>query len=121
MAFEHDWPTDWLNDGVKGYLSSADRDEGTKRLFKTYPSEREPGLRVQIATPHYLFAMKCLAMRICGVGATQDRQDIERLASMLGIISSDEAISLVLQFYPASRISPKTQLGFEEMFGGPSG
>jgi hypothetical protein len=57
MAEEFKWDENWLNDGVKGWLS-------VKALFKTYPSEDLPGLRVYTAKPEYLFAMKCRAMRV---------------------------------------------------------
>jgi hypothetical protein len=30
---------------------------------------------------------------------------------------AQQAIDIVAQFYPASQISPKTQLGIEEIFG----
>jgi hypothetical protein len=114
VAEENGWPLDWLNDGVKGWLSH--RDAESRHLFKSYPSEVDPGLRVYVAVPQYLFAMKCLAMRIGGIEATQDRFDIEALAQALGITSAQVALDIVAQFYPASRIMPKTQLGIEEIF-----
>jgi hypothetical protein len=117
---EYGWPADWLNDAVKGFLSPRDRDDEARSLFRTYPSETEPGLRVFVAAPRYLFAMKCLAMRIGGVDATQDRADIEALARHLGIKNVDDAIQLVCEYYPHSRISPKTRFGIEDIFGAPS-
>src|ERR1700704_1759991 len=87
LAEEKGWPPDWLNDGVKGCLSHRDADPEAKHLFKTYPSEDEPGLRVFVASPHYLFAMKCLAMRIGGADESQDGSDIEGLARKVGIVT----------------------------------
>ena len=46
---------DWLNDGVKGYLSE-------KGSFNPYLELSH--LKVFTARPDYLLAMKCLAMRI---------------------------------------------------------
>ena len=46
MAQEFGWDTDWLNDGVKGWLSAAETDPAVKRFVGTYPSEDKPGLRV---------------------------------------------------------------------------
>lgn len=115
LGHERWWPDDWLNDGVKGWLSEAD--STNKSLFRTYPSEDSPGLRVFVASPHYLFAMKCLAMRIGGVEVTQDRSDIERLAKEIGLSTSADALELAGRFYPASRVSPKTRFGLEEIFG----
>ena len=46
---------DWLNDGVKGFLS----ERGEFSLFLELDH-----LRVMVAQPEYLLAMKCLALRI---------------------------------------------------------
>jgi hypothetical protein len=116
LAEEKGWPPDWLNDGVKGWLSHRDADPEAKQLFKTYPSEDEPGLRVFLASPHYLFAMKCLAMRIGGVDGSQDRSDIETLARHIGIVTAEQALDIVSQYYPLLRISPKTHFGIQEIF-----
>ena len=116
LAEEKGWPPDWLNDGVKGWLSHRDADPEAKRFFKSYPSEDEPGLRVFVASPTYLFAMKCLAMRIGGVEETQDRSDIEALALTLGIATAERALEVVSLYYPLSQVSPKTQYGVEEIF-----
>src|SRR5262249_53129050 len=45
IAAEFDWDENWLNDGVKGFLSAADSSMDAKRLMFTYPSEAQPGLR----------------------------------------------------------------------------
>lgn len=118
IADEHGWDGDWLNDGVKGFLSVADAEPGVKRLFGTYPSEAEPGLRVMVANPHYLFAMKCRAMRLGAPGANADIDDIRRLGQEIGIADAQAAIDLVMQFYPAQRLEPKVRFGIEEIFGG---
>ena len=116
---ENGWERDWLNDGVKGFLSALDADPESRRLFGTYPSERKPGLRVMIANPRYLFAMKCRAMRLGGVEASEDVADIRGLAREIGIAGAAEALDLVEAFYPNHLIEPKTRFGLEEMFGAP--
>lgn len=116
MARDFGWDENWLNDGVKGYLSAAESDPSVRLLVGTYPSEAEPGLRVFIPKPEYLFAMKCRAMRIGGVEGSQDVEDIRRLADAIGIRSAQEAMDLVLAFYPSHMIEPKTQFGLEEIF-----
>jgi hypothetical protein len=105
-----------LNDGVKGWLSTIDADPSSKALFKTYPSEEQPGLRVFVAKPEYLFAMKCRAMRVGGVDSPSDIEDIKLLARQIGITSSKDALSLVEKFYPHNVIEPKTRFGLEEIF-----
>ena len=108
-------PANWINDGVKGFLSAMDRT--ATGLFATYPSESEPGLRVLVASPDYLFAMKCLAMRTAGVDGNADMADIRALAGELGLRTAEDAFDVVARFYPRTRISPKTQFGLEEIFG----
>ena len=111
-------PEGWINDGVKGFLSAADAEATSKALFATYPSEAEPGLRVLVASPDYLFAMKCLAMRAGGLDDNSDLSDIRTLATELDLHTADEALAVVARYYPVARISPKTQFGLEEMFEG---
>jgi hypothetical protein len=120
IADDIGWDRDWLNDGVKGFLSSADTDPEAKRLFATYPSEDQPGLRVLVANPRYLFAMKCRAMRIGGIEASPDVNDIRQLAREIGIISSEEALQLVAEFYPTNVLEPKVRFGLEEILGNPA-
>jgi hypothetical protein len=116
MAEEFGWDENWLNDGVKGWLSKRDTDPSVKALFKTYPAEDQPGLRVYTARPEYLFAMKCRAMRISGVEASSDIDDIKLLARAIGITNSRDALTLVEKFYPQNVLQPKTRLGLEEIF-----
>jgi hypothetical protein len=116
MAEEFGWDENWLNDGVKGWLSAKDADPNVKTLFKTYPSEAQQGLRVFVAKPEYLFAMKCRAMRVGGVDASSDIEDIKLLAREIGIKNTEDALTLVEKFYPQNVLEPKTRLGLEEIF-----
>lgn len=116
MAEEFEWDENWINDGVKGWLSKRDSDPEVRALFKTYPSEDEPGLRVYTARPEYLFAMKCRAMRVGGIETNSDIDDIKLLARAIGIKNSQDALTLVERFYPQNMLQPKTRLGLEEIF-----
>ncbi|MCG8360428.1 MAG: hypothetical protein MI920_33105 [Kiloniellales bacterium] len=115
IAVENGWDEGWLNDGVKGFLSHADRESDSRRLFRSYPTEEGAGLRVFVATPAYLFAMKCIAMRISGVEESRDVEDIKLLAAEIGVRTLDDAIAIVENFYPADRIPPRTRFGLEEI------
>ena len=117
IAVEFDWDENWLNDGVKGFLSVADTDPEAKRLMLTYPSESRPGLRIFVATQPYLFAMKSLAMRVGGADEKRDLDDIRMLGDALGVRNSTEALAIVSRYYPADRLPPKTRFGLEEIFG----
>jgi hypothetical protein len=114
MAADFGWDEGWLNDGVKGFLSGVDSD--SKVLLRTYPSEDAPGLRVFVPKPEYLFAMKCAAMRIGGVEASSDVEDIRKIAELLGIKDSKQALGIVESFYPARLLKPATRFGLEEIF-----
>jgi hypothetical protein len=116
MAEEFGWDENWLNDGVKGWLSTRDADPDVRALFKTYPTEDQPGLRVYTAKPEYLFAMKGRAMRVGGIEASSDIDDIKLLARAIGLKNSQDALALVEKFYPQNTLQPKTRLGLEEIF-----
>ncbi len=117
IAEDRGWPRDWLNDGVKGFLGDADQAE--RRHFGTFPSEDEPGLRVFTASPAYLFAMKCRAMRLSGAQGAPDVGDIRQLARELGITNAAQAFAVIAAYFPGRRLEPKTQFGVEEIFAGP--
>ena len=111
IAIEEQWPEDWLNDGVKGFTSSNE----TMQLMIGFEGSTEGGLRIYTPTPHYLFAMKCMAMRPEGIEGSHDISDIKALAVAAGIKSADEALELITSFYPASKVPPKTLFGVQEI------
>jgi len=111
IAIEEQWPEDWLNDGVKGFTSSNE----TMQLMIGFEGSTQGGLRIYTPTPHYLFAMKCMAMRPEGIEGSHDISDIKALAVAAGIKSADEALELITSFYPASKVPPKTLFGVQEI------
>ena len=112
IAESEGWPTDWLNDGVKGFLSAHEKMMLMEAFQATAP---QGGLRIHTPAPEYLFAMKCMAMRPEGIEGSRDISDIAALANIIGITSVDAALTLVEAFYPASRIPPKVRFGVEEI------
>jgi len=113
IARARGWSEHWLNDAVKGFLS--ERDPQSLTLFKTYPSESAPGLRVYLAQPEYLLAMKCIAMRLDQSESSPDRDDIKTLIRHLGVTRADQVLDIVIRYYPKKLIRPKTQFGIEEI------
>lgn len=111
IAEEEGWPADWLNDGVKGFLSHHEE----LRALTEFQASNEGGLRLYVPVPEYLFAMKCMAMRPEGIEGSRDIADIEALADKIGVTDMDAALTLVEQFYPASRIPLKVRFGVEEI------
>jgi hypothetical protein len=114
VAHERGWREDWLNDSVKGFLSDRHNDPDVLRLFRTYPSEREAGMRVFVARPEYLLAMKCLAMRV-GTPGSRDADDIKTLIRHLGLSNADQVLEIVASYYPNRLIRPRTQFGVQEI------
>lgn len=95
---------DWLNDGVKGFLS----DRGEFSLFIEFDH-----LRVMVALPEYLLAMKCLALRI---GAeSHDEDDIRYLLRHLALGSYEQAVAIITRYYPLERFPQKTLYALGEL------
>jgi hypothetical protein len=105
------WKPDWLNDGVKGFLST--RHETVEGGLPQFPN-----LHVTMPTPEYLLAMKCMASRLGVVeGDADDLQDIKFLIQHLKLKDVPAVMDLVAQYYPAGRIPIKAQYLVEGLFG----
>lgn len=104
VAREYGAPEGWLNDAVKGFLSSR---------AETLPLFDLPNLKVFVAAPEYLLAMKCISMRL-GKDET-DVNDIRFLMRHLGLRQADEVLDIVEKFYPRNQIQPKTRFAVEEL------
>lgn len=111
IAAEEGWPADWLNDGVKGFVSANEE----MSVMAQFGAEGGSGLRIFMPSPHYLFAMKCMAMRPEGIDGSHDISDIEALAHAAGIPDAAAALDLVESFYPRKMIPPKVRFGIEEI------
>ena len=110
IAQEQRLPADWLNDGVKGYVSA--RHETTPGDLPQFPH-----LRLTMPVPEYLLAMKCMAARIGGTtDEPSDVADITFLIRRLNLKSAMEVLDLVGQYYPMNRIPVKTQYLVEGLF-----
>ena len=108
IAEERGLKADWLNDGVKGWLSSKER-----LVPENLPQFSH--LRLTRPTERYLLAMKCLAARAAGFETQGDRKDIVFLVRALGLRTADEVLKIVEDFYPEDRIQPKTRFLVEEI------
>lgn len=97
-------PDSWLNDGVKSYL-------GVRGEFDAYLELEH--LSVFVAEPHYLLAMKCMAMRL---GAEfHDLDDVRYLLRHLNVSGVDEALAIVMHYFEQDQVLPKTRLALEEI------
>jgi hypothetical protein len=87
----------WLNDGVKGFMSAR----GDFAPFLELDH-----LRVMLAEPGYLLAMKCMAMRL---GAeSRDQDDVRFLLRLLDVQSVEQAVKIITKYYPPEQIPQKT-------------
>lgn len=108
------WPDSWLNDGVRVYLSpAADGLAQHHALFRSYPDDAAPGLRVFVPTPEYLLAMKLMAMRIDPSSGKTDLSDILSLLDIVAIAERRDLLRFVQLFYPEARVSPQVLLGID--------
>jgi hypothetical protein len=104
VAKETGFEADWLNDAVKGYLS----EQGEFAPFLELDH-----LKVLVAQPEYLLAMKCLAMRIGE--EFHDEEDIRYLLRHLNISTYEAAVKVITRFYPLERFPQKTLYALEEL------
>lgn len=102
VADELDLPDDWLNDAAKGFVPQNAGYETWQTL---------PNLTISTVDARTLLAMKCAAAR-----TDADAGDIQTLANLLGLRSSAEVLSVVLEYFPADRLPIRVQLLLEEMF-----
>jgi hypothetical protein len=100
-------PRSWLNDGVKAFLSLRGDFDAYLEL---------PNLRVFVAIPEYLLAMKCMAMRLGE--EFQDLDDVRFLLRYLNITEAEEALEVVMRYFDEAQISPKTRFALEEILSG---
>ena len=104
VAVEAGVDENWLNDGVKGYLS--ERGSFAKYLEMS-------NLKVFCADANYLFAMKCLATRIGE--EFQDLDDIRYLLRHIGLRKYEDALEAITKYYPLGRFPQKTLYALEEL------
>jgi len=109
MARAHGLAEDWLNDAVEIFVS----EQAEHRHFGDFPRHGLAGLRVFVAAPAYLFAMKALSLR--DPFATSDLEDIWHLADVCEVSDSEAAAALVDKFYPG-RLPRRHALILEDIF-----
>lgn len=97
---------DWLNDAVKAFLSP--RGEFDPYLELDH-------LRVFVARPEYLLALKCASMRLGE--EFQDLDDVRFLLRYLNISTADAALEVVRRYFDETQLPPKTRFALEELLG----
>lgn len=95
---------DWLNDAVKGYFSGQ---------ASFAPWLELSHLKILVAQPEYLLAMKCLAFRIGP--EFHDEEDVRFLLRLLDISAYERALEVITGYYPLERIPQKTLYALQEL------
>ena len=90
-----DLELDWFNDAAKGFIVSAD-----PHATEVYES---PNLRVTVASPEYLLAMKLLSAR------ESDVDDALVLARLAGKTTEEDLIATLTGQYPPSMLQVKNR------------
>src|SRR3979411_2302699 len=104
VAAENPWRGERFNDGVAFHLSSfADR-AADHLEFGTFPRDGTPaGLVVSVPSAEYLLALKLKAARVLDpLRGETERLHILNLVQVVGISTTDEAISLLGRYFPVS-------------------
>ena len=94
VARRHGLSEDWLNDGAKGFMP-ADPDT-SQIVFET------EWLRVAVASPEYLLAMKLFSAR-----PERDIEDAVTLWKLAGYTAPEQGMELLERSYPARLLEPK--------------
>ncbi len=92
VAARRGWRRSWLSEAVSVYLGAP----GGTTLHGNYPSAGRVGLRVYVAKPDYLLAMKLRAMRIGG----RDEADAVMLAHGSNSTSFGAMMALFRKYFP---------------------
>lgn len=103
----HGLAGDWLNDAVKGMLPGEDANARDVLSL--------PGLRVSVASPRYLLALKVYAARV-----DRDSDDIRYLAQLCDAHTADDVLAITEQVMRGRALLPKSQYLIEELFASPA-
>ena len=84
--------------------------------YRDFPDDvqKSGGLRVMLASPNYLLAMKILSMR--NPAYSHDCRDIWELLDLCSVKNMDEAKNVVTQFYPRKIIPFRHEMILKDIF-----
>jgi hypothetical protein len=116
IAARRGWPRDWLNDGVRTYLSPHVEGFTQHTLFRTYPSEETPGLRVFVPTAEYMLAMKLMALRLDPGSGRNDLEDILNLMQVTPMKDKADILRFAARFYPEACTSGRLALAVDYLW-----
>jgi hypothetical protein len=95
-------PDDWLNTYV-GAFTAESESESFFSAYGAYPQGETPGLRVFLARPEYVCAMKLKALQRESIG-DKDFDVAVRLATEVGIETADDLRRLFASYFPGESL-----------------
>ena len=103
MAEDQGLPADWLNDAVRTVMP-LEPDDGPADVLEV------PGVRVSVASPEYLLAMKCMTTR----QSEGDLDDAALLAVLTGNDDEQKLARVVQRYFGPGRLGA-TELFLEDV------
>ena len=106
VAYDNGLPDDWLNDAMKGFVSSRD---------DTIIFLELSNLKIYRPRDEYQLAMKLMA---CRIGNDEnDEYDIRFLLERIGVESTEQAEDILCKYFPSNMVLPKTHYLLLEILG----
>jgi hypothetical protein len=104
IAERNGWSEQWLNDAVRSFLSPVAEPRRDLVFWGTFPRAADKtGLTVCVPTARYMLALKLKALRVAKFEkGTKDLADVAGLLRVLGIEDAEDAIAVLLEFFPNS-------------------
>jgi hypothetical protein len=103
----------WLNEAVTQF-TSLDGKRDKLELSGFYPETGTPGLRVLVAKPEYLLAMKLAALERA-TATDRDFEDAKRLAIELDVATKEALVSVYDAYFPARQLPARALARLPEL------
>lgn len=112
IAEEEDLPEDWIDSGVRQFLSPA----GATYVSKLPELRNLPNLKISFPTADYLIAMKIRSSVRSRFGYEGDLTDLRFLARKTGLRSLEEAQAILDRFFDDEVIPERAAQALKEVF-----
>ena len=103
----------WMSEAVAQYTSRA-ADASSLTFAGLYPESGTPGLRVLVARPDYLLAMK-LAALAREAADDRDFDDARKLAAATGAKTVEQLEKVFLDYFPAEQLPGRARLRLPDL------
>lgn len=108
VSEEMNFELNWLNDGVKGFVSPSG--PVTSAGMPEFAN-----LRIMRPSTEYLLAMKCLASRVADYNTEGDKRDVITLLRELNLYDAEKICDIIITYYKESLLPAKVKFFVEEI------